>query len=426
MVFTNFPNGVTSFGVPVVGGQLPTTQGNYWFVSSTTGSSGNPGNDISLPFAALSNAVSAASSGDIIVLLPNHAETIVAAGGVTINKAGLTVIGMGEGSTRPTFTFGTSTAATFLITSASFCMYNVVGVCAIDGLVAPFAVQAVDCTLGIAGWPIEWRDGSSTVEALRAVLTNATADRLSINLVYLGFTAGDAGVNAIRLVGCNTGFISINYYGICTTAVVEFVTTACSNVEINGYFYVSGTTNLSKNVVDTVTGSTWSVQGFDAAAGTSFTGGSAAAVSAGGQAGAPAAAVVLKAAATMTNGQTIFTVAGGPIRIISLVSVCATANDGTASTLQYSATPTVGAAQTISGASASLASAAAGASVALAGTALSTAALLNANGPNLMANPGTVFCPAGVITMVIGVGSTTGTWRHFMRYEPLATGVTVS
>lgn len=136
--------------------------------------------------------------------------------------------------------------------------------------------------------------------------------------------------------------------------------------------------------------------------------------------------VALKAAATITNGQTLFTVAGGPIQIMALVSICATANDGTASTLQYSVSPTSGSAQTISGASASLASAAAGASVTLAGTALSTAALLNANGPNLIANPGTIVAPAGTITAVVGVGSTTGTWRHYIRYKPLATGVTVT
>ena len=135
----------------------------------------------------------------------------------------------------------------------------------------------------------------------------------------------------------------------------------------------------------------------------------------------------VKSAAVMVNGNTIFTVTGGPILIQALVSLCVTANNGTASTLQYSVTPTVGAgAQTISAASASLASAAAGASVTLAGTALSTAALLNANGPNLIANPGTIFCPAGTITMVVGVGSTTGTWEHHMLYWALGPGIRVS
>lgn len=141
---------------------------------------------------------------------------------------------------------------------------------------------------------------------------------------------------------------------------------------------------------------------------------------------APTTGYAVKSAATMVNGQTIFTVAGSPIEILSLVSLCVTANNGTASTLQYSVTPTTGAgAQTISAASASLASAAAGASVALIGTALSTAALLNANGPNLgMTNP--MFCPIGTITSVIGVGSTTGTWEHHLYYRALGNGATVS
>ena len=140
----------------------------------------------------------------------------------------------------------------------------------------------------------------------------------------------------------------------------------------------------------------------------------------------PTSGYAVKAAATMVNGQTIFTVTGGPILILGLVSLCVTANGATASTLQYSITPTTGAgAQTISAASGSLANAAAGASVSLLGTALSTAANLNANGPNLgMTAP--IFCPDGTITMVIGVGSTTGTWQHHLYYLALGPGVLVS
>ncbi len=140
----------------------------------------------------------------------------------------------------------------------------------------------------------------------------------------------------------------------------------------------------------------------------------------------PTAGYAVKSAATMVNGQTIFTVSGAPILIFGLVSVCVTANNGTASTLQYSVTPTIGAgAQTISAASGSLASAAPGASVSLVGTALSTAASLNANGPNLgMTAP--IFCPVGTITMVVGVGSTTGTWEHRIYYWALGNGALVS
>ena len=143
-----------------------------------------------------------------------------------------------------------------------------------------------------------------------------------------------------------------------------------------------------------------------------------------------AEAVVTNAAATLVNATTIFTIAGGPIEILSLVARCVTGNDGTASTLQWSADPTDGAAATFSGASASLASVAAGAMVVLLGTALTTAPTVAATGVALSFTGATptngIIVGAGIITTTIGVGSTTGTWMHHMRYRPLSRGVTVS
>jgi len=139
---------------------------------------------------------------------------------------------------------------------------------------------------------------------------------------------------------------------------------------------------------------------------------------------------VEKAAAVMVNAQTVFTVAGGPIEIIDLLSECITANDVTASTLQWQANPTVGSAATISGATTTLASIAAGATIRLAPTALSTApviALAAAGGVQLGTNVANMITvQPGTIKMVIGVGSTTGTWKHFMRYRPLGANVTVT
>lgn len=128
-------------------------------------------------------------------------------------------------------------------------------------------------------------------------------------------------------------------------------------------------------------------------------------------------------AAVMVNGNTIFTISGGPIVILDLLSICVTVNDGTASTLQYSSTPTVGTAKTISGASASLASLAAGGVVRLNPTLLTTAPdiVTAANGGVVLgaAVANRIIVKEGTITIVIGVGSTTGTWKHAIRYSPL-------
>lgn len=132
-------------------------------------------------------------------------------------------------------------------------------------------------------------------------------------------------------------------------------------------------------------------------------------------------------AAVMVNGLALFNIAGDPIEIIDLLSICQTANDGTASTLQYQSAGTLGATtQTISGASAVLTSAAIGTSVIMQGTALSTAPTVNANGAGIRATADAIIVPAGSIKAVIGTGSTTGTWKHYLRYRPLGPNAVVT
>jgi hypothetical protein len=128
----------------------------------------------------------------------------------------------------------------------------------------------------------------------------------------------------------------------------------------------------------------------------------------------------------MVNGDTLFNTVGD-VLIYALASECYTANGATASTLQYSVTNnTTATAQTISIASASLANAAIG---------VSTLAQLGAltNAPVVTTASGVGAFPWGAIRVpgnssvkvVIGVGSTTGTWRHYVRYEPLEDGAYV-
>lgn len=140
--------------------------------------------------------------------------------------------------------------------------------------------------------------------------------------------------------------------------------------------------------------------------------------------------VVESANAVMVNGDIVFTIAGGPIQILELFSECMTANGSSpASTMQWQSVPTVGSAATISGASASLASQTAGSTIRLAPTALSTALTLvaaSAGGVSLGTNVANrVIVKQGTLKVVIGVGSTTGTYKHRMRYKPLAPSVTV-
>lgn len=132
---------------------------------------------------------------------------------------------------------------------------------------------------------------------------------------------------------------------------------------------------------------------------------------------------VVTSTKVMTNGDVIFTFYGD-ILIQNLYSQCMTANGVAATTLQYSVTPSGLAATPISGVSASLASATAGTIVTLDGTTLATAPAIVPNGVGLgqvqrgiIATQGTGA--SGTITLVIGTGPTTGTWKHYLRYIPL-------
>jgi hypothetical protein len=136
---------------------------------------------------------------------------------------------------------------------------------------------------------------------------------------------------------------------------------------------------------------------------------------------------VTRTPAVMVTGTTVFVVGGAPVFIEELLSLCITANDATASTLQWSADGTVGAATTFTAASASLASFAAGGMVVCNLTALATAPDLVTTGVGLASvKTRGVIVPEGIITTTIGVGSTTGTFRHYMRWRPLGPGAFVN
>lgn len=132
----------------------------------------------------------------------------------------------------------------------------------------------------------------------------------------------------------------------------------------------------------------------------------------------------------MTNGDTVFTIAGGPIMIEELFSECITAQGAGATTMQWRSVPTVGTAATFSGASASLANQTAGSTARLAPTALTTALTLvaaSAAGQSLGTNVANrIIVKEGTIRLVIATGPSTGTYRHVMRYKPLAPTVTVT
>lgn len=78
MGLTNFPNGISSFGVPVFGGVAGVAMtGNYWFVDPANGGDGNSGASPDAPLATLYKALAKCVDGnnDVVVLIDNGLST---------------------------------------------------------------------------------------------------------------------------------------------------------------------------------------------------------------------------------------------------------------------------------------------------------------------------------------------------------------
>lgn len=167
------PNGIGE----TVGDSLVTSKplhstGQVFYVSSSTGSASFNGLSKNQPLNTLANAQTAASNGDIIVLLDGHTETL--SGALNITKA-LTIVGSGSSTGIPTVVFRVSANVTLFTLSAA----------------------------GIQLRNIRFR--SSTASGTSATRIDATANHATIIGCYFDCSANDTGT-AVAVANATNGF----------------------------------------------------------------------------------------------------------------------------------------------------------------------------------------------------------------------------
>jgi hypothetical protein len=126
------------------------TTGSIFFVHSGTGTNAaGYGNNPDSPVASIDYAVGlcTADKGDVIYVMPGHAETVSAAGGLDLDVAGITIRGIGSGSLQPTVTLGTIASADVDIDAANVTVENIHFVAAVADVAAAIDVNADDFTL---------------------------------------------------------------------------------------------------------------------------------------------------------------------------------------------------------------------------------------------------------------------------------------
>jgi len=234
MGFTNHPNGITSFGMPVLPGGVPTTTGSIFFVHSGTGSSSNDGLSPSSPLATIDQAVGkcTANKGDLIIVMPGHAETISGATSLVLDVAGVGVIGLGRGSLRPTLTFS-ATGSIISVTAANVLLDNLLIIGDVDNIVTGISLAATADGAHLRN--IEMRDGAANKEFLIGIAIAAACTDVTVeNFAFHGLAGGATG--CIEAAGAADRFKLLNSFirGQFSSQMVDLSAAASVGLLIRG------------------------------------------------------------------------------------------------------------------------------------------------------------------------------------------------
>lgn len=177
-----FANGVTIRGIPLQQCQ----PGQVFYVNNSSvladggiaGSNGNPGT-YQKPFSTIDYAVGRclASRGDIIFVMPGHAETIADATTLVLDVAGVAIVGLGAGSLRPRLTF-TAATANIPITAANVSVTNILHIANFADVASAYTATGTATPTDFILENNEFRDTSSILNFVKTVTGNATANSM--------------------------------------------------------------------------------------------------------------------------------------------------------------------------------------------------------------------------------------------------------
>lgn len=258
--YTNFQSGVMSRGVPAEAGGLNIFSpfGNIFYVNSShaSASNSNTGRKPSAPLATIDYAIGlcTADLGDTIVVGAGHTETVTAAAGVLMDVAGVTIVGVGRGSKRPTVNFTTAVGASFRVTAANCRVIGMLFTGGIDALTNPIDIRGAD----FGFYECETRD--VTGQATDFIVTTAAADRLHIRDWFHNGAAAAGADTALSIVGGDHIVVEDwEVIGNFAVAGIENVTTAATNIRIGGgakqcHLWTKNAADVAVTLVSTTTG----------------------------------------------------------------------------------------------------------------------------------------------------------------------------
>jgi hypothetical protein len=246
-------NPVTQYGVQELGNLFLSVTGGYVFYVGTAAQLANMGDAApgvsSRCYSTVNAALSQCASGrgDVIYVLPGYSESITADAWSNLAATDVSIIGMGRGTNRPTFTW-TLAGSTMLFDTANFKLFNcqlyLAGAHAAGAaltVAAPITVSAAGCE--ISDCEIFWGFDADQIVGI-GVTTTAAADFFNFNRNYCyAETAAAPTTTFMRLVGADymqmydtkiqgpTSSTSIGVVQFLTTASlgIDWVNVRCQN-----------------------------------------------------------------------------------------------------------------------------------------------------------------------------------------------------
>jgi hypothetical protein len=190
--------------MPVLGtGEETMTTGNVFFVDSgnANAADANAATSPTKPAATIDGCIAkcTANNGDIIFVMPGHAENI-AATDITMDVAGVWVRGLGWGADRPTLTF-TAAGSTIAMTADSCRISNLRLVPGAASVVAAVTMTGDD--LIVENCETVIHATSEFVSLISAGVTTAGSDRSIIRNNILRSLAATGATSGILLTGCD-------------------------------------------------------------------------------------------------------------------------------------------------------------------------------------------------------------------------------
>lgn len=221
--------------------------GNVWYVSSVSGASGNVGTSPDYPMLDIATAHTAASAGDTIVLMRDHAETVTS---LSITKASIRIIGTGIGTHMPQLTFA-ATDAQMVVSGANFYIEGVRFTVGIDAVVAAMSVTGVGFWMNKCIWDIN----NGTMGMVLGILTAATATEFKVtNSRFLG-PATNSGTTVTACIKHEVGEdfeISDCYFtGKMTQAILNATALLRGLITRNNFVIATGTKAIAMHASST-------------------------------------------------------------------------------------------------------------------------------------------------------------------------------